>query len=68
MNAPAAALRIPSLWFLPNPPRGQSGSTENARAFQKVTATRMRVWLTGSPSSHHEFIDALSRWLDNLSG
>jgi pimeloyl-ACP methyl ester carboxylesterase len=67
MNASAAALHIPSLWFVPNPPPGQAASTEISTAFQKVTATKMRVWLKPSSGAKNDFTVALSRWLDSLN-
>src|ERR1035438_8024054 len=44
LDASSVALRIPSLWFLPEPPRGQSESTESSRAFQRITAKKLRIW------------------------
>lgn len=66
LDAPAAALRIPSLWFLPEPPRGQSESTESSRAFQRINAKKLWIWLTPSSQSHETISNALSRWLDDL--
>ena len=66
LDAPAAALRIPSLWFLPEPPRGQSESPEGSRAFQRITAKKLWIGLTPSSQSHETISDALSRWLDDL--
>ena len=63
VKAPAAALRIPSLWVLSNPPGGQVG-TEGA--FQSVSAAKMRVSLTASPGVQKDFAGALTRWLDDL--
>jgi hypothetical protein len=66
LDAPAAALRIPSLWFFQNPPPGQSGSPQSSDAFQRVTATKTRVWLTPSSNTGNDFVNALSRWIDSL--
>ncbi|HEV2487255.1 MAG TPA: alpha/beta fold hydrolase [Terracidiphilus sp.] len=66
LDAPAAALSIPSLWFLPEQSQGQSESSESSGAFQKVTAQKMRVWLAASSQSHEGISDSLSRWLDDL--
>ena len=69
MNAPATALRIPSLWIFKNPqheqPR-QGGSPQTSEAFDKVTAAKMRVWLSPSPQPDQTFAAALARWLDDL--
>jgi pimeloyl-ACP methyl ester carboxylesterase len=66
-NAPAASLRIPSLWFLQNSPQEQSGSVESSKAFQKVTATKTRIWITPSSSAKSDFENALLPWLDDLN-
>jgi pimeloyl-ACP methyl ester carboxylesterase len=66
MNAPAAALRIPSLWFYWTIAPGQIGLPENPDVFQKVTAPKMLVWLTKVPRSEADTAQPLSRWLDNL--
>jgi uncharacterized protein len=66
MTTPAAALRIPSLWLLQSPPVGQSGSQESSNAFQKVAAPKTQVWLSASPASQQNFMDAFTRWLNGL--
>ena len=69
MNTPATALRIPSLWIfqnLSNEKSSQAGSTQGSQAFEKVTSTKMRVWLTPSPQPDQSLTAALSRWLDDL--
>jgi pimeloyl-ACP methyl ester carboxylesterase len=65
--APAASLRIPSLWFFKNSPSAQSGSPQASAAFQKVTARKTQLWLPASPNSNQEFTTALSRWLGDLN-
>ncbi len=67
MIAPSAALRIPSLWFVPDSPAGKAASSETQQAFQDVTAPKVRVRLLASRSSRQDFIDAFSRWLDDLN-
>lgn len=66
-DAPATALRIPSLWFLHITPSGQIGSSEKPTAFQKVAAPKMLVWLTPSPDARKDFENSLTRWLDDLN-
>ncbi len=69
MNAPATALRIPSLWIFQNSQNGnssQAGSTQSSQVFEKVSSTKMRVWLPPSPQPDQSFTTALSRWLDDL--
>ena len=64
MTAPAAALRIPSLWVLLNSPAGQAGTE---LAFQRVAAAKMRVSLPTSSDGRKDFVNALTRWLDDLT-
>jgi len=61
--APAAALRIPSLWVLSNSPAGQVGTD---LVFQRVAAAKMRVSLPASSDGRKDFVNALARWLDDL--
>jgi pimeloyl-ACP methyl ester carboxylesterase len=64
LNAPAAALRIPLLWF--ERIAGQPVLTHEPDAYRKVAAHKMLVWLNSSASADKQFADALSRWLDDL--
>ena len=67
LNAQAAALRIPSLWFERIAQTGQTGSTTHEPdAYRKVAAHKMLVWLNSSAGDDKQFEDALSRWLDDL--
>jgi len=63
---PAAALRLPSLWFLQIPPKNSGRSPTNPAAFPPVTAPKMLVWLTPSDRPANDLETALSRWLDDL--
>jgi pimeloyl-ACP methyl ester carboxylesterase len=63
----AAALRIPSLWIVPNSRLRQSGPGKSAEAFEKVTAAKTRIWTTASLSTKRDFENALDRWLDDLN-
>jgi pimeloyl-ACP methyl ester carboxylesterase len=65
--APAAALRIPSLWFFKDSTAAGSGSSESSAAFQKVEAPKTQIWLTSSANSTQDFMNAFSRWLDDLN-
>ena len=56
--APAAALRIPSLWVLSNSPAGQVGTD---LVFQRVAAAKMRVSLPASSDGRKDFVNALAR-------
>jgi hypothetical protein len=62
----AAALRIPSLWMLSNPPTSRTGEPEIEQAYLAITAPKMRVSLAPAPDTQKNFVDALKRWLDDL--
>ncbi len=66
LNAAAAALRIPSLWFLPFPAPNTNGPAQNPEIFQKVQAHKMFVWLPPGKTTTKNYSDELSRWLDDL--
>jgi pimeloyl-ACP methyl ester carboxylesterase len=66
MSAPAAGLRIPSLWF-DNDTRPETKNTQgNPAAYKLVTSPKMIVWLSNSGNKQKDYADALSRWLDDL--
>ncbi len=66
LNAPATALRIPSLWFERIGQPAKTGSTHEPEAYRKVATHKMLVWLNSSADADKQFPDALSRWLDDL--
>ena len=66
LNAPAAGLRIPSLWFYRTIPPGQIGVPEEPVVFERVTAPKMLVWLADFPHSKKPLEESLARWLDDL--
>jgi uncharacterized protein len=65
--APAVVLQIPLLWVVKASAPGDGGLLEKPEAFQKVTASRMLVWLTSSPDAKKSLEGSLSRWLDDLA-
>ena len=65
--APAAALRIPSLWFVQDSRLHQSGPAKTAGPFEKVPSAKMRIWTTASSGEKRDFENALVRWLDDLN-
>jgi uncharacterized protein len=68
LAAPAAALRIPSLWFLPFPVQpANGGPAQNPPFFDKVTAPKMFVWLPPGQASTVSFSDEFARWLGSLN-
>lgn len=64
LDAPAAALRIPSLWFLPSPGNFAGGEPSKPAAFEKVSAPKTLVWLPSG--GDREYAAEISRWLDGL--
>ena len=66
LNAAAARVLIPSLWFC----RTQAKtSTQEAvqTAYNRVTARRQQVWLPAASEAGEGFSRALRRWLDDLA-
>jgi uncharacterized protein len=67
LAASAAALRIPSLWFLPFPSQAQNGALpQNPSFFEKVQAKKMFVWLPPGRATTINFADEFARWLNSL--
>jgi hypothetical protein len=66
LDAPAAALRIQSLWFIQDSLIEHNRSGDEPEAFRSVSAPRMLVWLPSSPSARRTIADSLSRWVDDL--
>jgi hypothetical protein len=66
LNAAAANVRVPVLWFawderssaaiLPKPPK----------AYQKIAGRKMLVWLSPSGDLNKQVANAMARWLDEL--
>ncbi len=67
LNAAAASVHIPSLWFLPASGAATNGSAKEPAAFQTVSARKMLVWLPPGEKASRAFADALARWLDDLA-
>jgi len=67
LDAPAAALRIPSLWVLPAP-EGQkiNHPQKEPEAFQKVSAPKSLIWQPASKTAEQDYVDALEYWLGHL--
>jgi uncharacterized protein len=63
LDAVAAGLQIPALWFEP-----QAGSSQEPAAYTKIAARKSIVWLSSSANEDKPFMDAVSRWLDDLNG
>lgn len=68
LDAPAAALRIPSLWFFKATEPLQPILYQKPTAFEKVTSAKMQVWFPRFPEAKKESIEAaaLTHWLGDL--
>ena len=65
----ANALLIPSLWLSAPPASGWiSGQIRNADGYDRINARKTLVWLAPKANPEQQFIDAWSRWLDDLPG
>lgn len=64
VDSAAAALKIPSLWFLPAS-AARTGASGEPDAFKKVAAEKMVVWLKAG-GDKRDLADSLGRWLDDL--
>ncbi len=65
LNAPAARLRIPSLWIYDSAAPEASGDAK--AAYQRVRAQKTLVWLPPSGDEVRLYQDALAQWLESLS-
>jgi uncharacterized protein len=66
LNAPAARLRIPSLWLLPGWPAGHTGLPPEPQALSKIQVPKSVVWLTGPQRVGTDISRVLPQWLDDL--
>ncbi len=66
LNAPAAGLRISSLWLYRTAAPGAARLPEQPQAFKKIAAPKMLVWLTIVGNQKKDYAAAVSRWLDSL--
>jgi pimeloyl-ACP methyl ester carboxylesterase len=68
LSAPAAVLRIPSLWLIDAKSPQEQASWEGNAAFQSVNAVKNMEALAASPEGTQSGEEALSRWLGEISG
>ncbi len=66
LDAPAEVLRIPLLWFGRNMRAGDRAQPTEPEAYRRVSARKMLVWLGTDANADRQFVDALTRWLDDL--
>jgi hypothetical protein len=61
------ALLIPSLWLIAEPASSKAaGHAQHPAGYDRITATKMIVWLNPSPAPTQASADAYTRWLDDL--
>jgi pimeloyl-ACP methyl ester carboxylesterase len=65
LDAAAAALRVPLLWFEHS---NTTGATKDPKAYDRAAASKMIVWLNPTVDMYRQTEDALGRWLDGLRG
>ncbi len=64
-GAAAAALLIPSLWLASS--SGQiAGRIRHPEGYDRITARKMLVSLTATPTQGQQFAETYARWLDDL--
>ncbi len=64
LDAAAAAVRVPVLWFERRD--AATGERTEPQAYEKIASHKMLVWLNPSGDTYKQTEDALSRWLDDL--
>jgi pimeloyl-ACP methyl ester carboxylesterase len=66
LNAAAANVRVPVLWFESDAGSARSIAPHEPEAYGNIADRKMLVWLSSSGNLDKQTIDALSRWLDEL--
>jgi uncharacterized protein len=65
LGVAAEALRVPLLWFERT---DATGATQDPKAYSRIAAHKMIVWLDPAGDVYKQSEDALGRWLDGLPG
>jgi uncharacterized protein len=66
LDAAAAKLRVPALWFCRALACATDGKSDTPTAFQRTQSPKMIVWLTTPDREEKDEADALSRWIGSL--
>jgi pimeloyl-ACP methyl ester carboxylesterase len=66
LDAAAASVRVPVLWFAWNAPLSAAILPKQPEAYQKIAKRKMLVWLSASADLNKQVANALTRWLDEL--
>ncbi|MGB0081690.1 MAG: alpha/beta hydrolase [Terracidiphilus sp.] len=66
LNAAAADVRVPALWFALDQRSAAGVLPHEAEAYGKIGDRKMMVWVNPAKNADVQMIDALTRWLDEL--
>jgi uncharacterized protein len=66
LDAPAATLRMPALWFERRTSSAPQSPDVEPSAFRKIGSRKMLVWLPAQQDTKKQIADSLSRWLGDL--
>jgi hypothetical protein len=61
-------LPIPSLWLIAPASGKIADQAKHPNGYDQITARKTIVWLAPKTNTDQQFLDAYSRWLDDLSG
>ena len=66
LNAAAANVRVPVLWFALDSRSAAGVLPHEPEAYGKIADRKMLVWLNPAKNIDTQIVDALGRWLDEL--
>jgi uncharacterized protein len=66
LNAAAKRSVVPALWFEANAQNMHTGFNDEPAAFREISSRKTLVWLNPQCNAGKDFMDALSRWLDEM--
>jgi hypothetical protein len=66
LNAAAANVRVPVLWFASDERSSAAILPKQPEAYEKIAGHKMLVWLSPSADLNEQIANALGRWLDEL--
>jgi hypothetical protein len=66
LNAAAAEVRVPVLWFAQEGPSSAAILPKQPEAYETIAGRKMLVWLSPSGDLNKQVAHALARWLDEL--
>ena len=66
LNAAAAEVRVPVLWFAWDERSAAGVVPREPEAYERIAGRKMLVWLNPAKSIDMQIVDTLARWLDEL--